>query len=198
MKRKREYGETTTMFLRMTYWLNGSLTKSINTGLYAWTRSDSYEPYVMLAGTNSDGKVFGISSNQWSTLTSRMNDVTSWLINKQKKTLFIDADLAVTVRQLFGKQYVTLFGFTEKEGKPTSFILTEQEWNVMVNQAVNISGYLGQLADDNASTNRYICDRLTQSAAADEERPAPYNRLVEEINAYMRYASPSVCFSHSQ
>ena len=177
-----------TMFLRMTYWLNSTLTKSVNAGLYAWDHSDVYEPFVMLAGTNLDGKVFGLSHNQWSKLTSRMNDVSSCLINKQKKTLFVDADLAVSVKQMFGKQYVTLFGLTENVGKLLSIILTEQEWNVLVNQAVNISGYLGQLAGDKASTNQYICDKLKRTEVSDgDDDIAPYNRLAEEIKAYMRY-----------
>lgn len=179
----------TTMFLRITYWLNSALTKSINAGLCALAHPDVYEPYVMLASANSDGKVFGISHKQWIVLMSRMNDVTSCFINKQKKTVFIDFDLALAVKQMFGKQFVTLFGFTD-EDRMSPFLLTEQEWKVMVNQAINISGYLSQLDGEKVTMNQHICDKRTHKSAEDEKEEkdtAPYDRLAEEVKALMRY-----------
>lgn len=173
------------MFLRLTYWLNSTLTKSINVGMQALSKPDDFEPCVILA--NTERKVLRITRDEWNNMMFIMNDVSIDVDKKEKKTIFVPHEgdrntIAITVRIMFGKLRVTLFKF-EPESSP--FCLTENEWYVLVNHTPIISAHLNQLENEKASVKERIRDRITSFTTQAEPAHA-HDRLADEVAAFMR------------
>lgn len=177
------------MLLRLTYWLNTALNKSINAGMYGFRHDAAYEPCVILA--NTSGKNIVITHDEWKSLLRYFNEVTLCLKNKQCKTIFVPGEDCIAfgfaVRLTFGKPYVTLYRLDdEDDGKQFSrFSLTESEWDAMVVHTPNIIGYLNQLESTSESKNKLVRDSL-----ASTERPDVYDRLAEEVYAFRKLPSP--------
>lgn len=173
------------MFLRLTYWLNSTLTKSINVGMQALSKPYDFEPCVILA--NTERKVLRITRDEWNNMMLIMNDVSIDVDKKEKKTIFVPHEgdrtaIAITVRTMFGKLRVTLFKFGP-ESSP--FCLTEKEWYVLVKHVPIISAHLNQLENEKASVNERIRGLLTSFTEQAEPAHA-HNRLADEVAAFMR------------
>lgn len=182
------------MFLRISYWLNVTLTKSVNAGLYAFDRVVEYEPCVMLA--NTDRKVFAVTHEEWNRMMTYINDVTVCLVKKERKTIFVPGDddifIAFTIRMMFGKMYVQLYRFNGEEKTSPPFVLTVEEWNVMVNHIPNVNGHLSRLVIDKVTINERIRNKLmstmTERVEGEVVDSQGYDRLAEEVTAFMRQA----------
>lgn len=179
------------MLLRLTYWLNRTLNKSVNAGMYGFRHATAFEPCVILASTAR--KIIVITHDEWKSMLPYFNNVTTCLKNKERKTVFVPGEDCIAfgfaVRLTFGKPCVTLYRLDDDAGEQYSpFSMSESEWNTMVSHVPNINGYLNQLESTSASNNKYVHDSLTSpdrpnatAAAADNNF---YDRLAGEVYAF--------------
>lgn len=171
------------MFLRLTYWLNNTLTKAINAGLYRFSPTKSYEPCVIFTNTNK--KIFPITHREWDSMSSYINEVTVCMEKKEKKTIFVPQEDAIahayTIRPLFGKMYVTLFTF-DNDKLTSPFVLKEDEWNMVVKCMPTVQSHLRKLVHNASVINEYVqSEQTTPESASDIQA---YDRLVGEIHAF--------------
>lgn len=173
------------MFLRLTYWLNSSLTKAINAGLYSVHNPKLYEPCVVLTNTNK--KVFCVPHSEWNAILLYVNEVSAYIEKKEKKTIFIPQEecivAACTIRPLFGKVYVTFFTF-DNDIMSSPFVLTGQEWDMMIMCLPNINSHLNKLTHDTSVINEYVQREQTTLENASDIQAS--DRLVDELKAFAR------------
>lgn len=171
------------MLLRLTYWLNNTLTKAINAGLYSYSQSKLYEPCVTFTNTNK--RFFRITQNEWNCMLTYINEVTLSLENKEKKTIFVPNEdtiaIAVTIKPLFGKMYVTLFMFLD-EKLSSPFVLNEDEWNMMVKCIPTVDLHLRKLTHNASIINDYVHSKHTSPEHASDIQA--YDTLLSEIKAF--------------
>lgn len=175
------------MFLRLSYWLNKALTKSVNVGLInTLIHGNVYEPCVSL--TNTGRKVLCVSHDEWNSMMAYADVVSYSVENKTKNTIPVLGEDCViasyTVKPLFGKMYITLYRY-DKDEMSSPFVLSEHEWKTMVKCIPNINAHLRQLVSEKDVNNMYIHQELTSSSTLErtDETQACY-RLIEELKSF--------------
>src|SRR5207302_10952601 len=109
----------------------------------------------------------------------------------EKKTIRVthEDSIVMSITVSVGKIMRVLLRKLDGRVKSAPFVLSEKEWNSLVNRIPNISGHLCQLDRDKDSANERIRIMLTSSTLPDSNG---YDRLVEEVAAYMRERQYSV------
>lgn len=186
------------VFLRMTYWLNASLTKTINVGMFPCPAY--FIPSVAIV--DSTTAFFYITYEQWNRLTQYINNVTVHLDKCEETTVYVTGedtvDVVIAVKQISGNLSVELTEFDTD----TVVTLTKDEWIMMVNHLVpRVTKHLNHLVAEETNISSYIHRRIRKCYMMstdddddydDDFRVSPlYVRLKEEVEAYVKFPPPA-------
>lgn len=177
------------MLLRLTYWLNRTYNKTVNTGMYGFRHDTAIEPCVLLAST--DRKLLVITHDEWKRMLPYFNDVTVCFNNKQIKTIFVPGEDCIafgfTIKFTFGKPHVTLFRLDDtNEEHYSPFGMTESEWNTLIIHAPTINRYLDRL-QNSSDSYKYVRGSLTTDLPPTEGNDDTYLRLANELYAVRNF-----------